>query len=97
MDFKTRHELNKLSGEILSKDRELEAGKVAFARLLNGSFGENMIDTLNNPPKRSALRGLILKLQRWITIQKCKAEAKKIHKQHEQQQIYNDFENDFYE
>ena len=97
MDFQTKNELKKLSREINSKDKELEADKKAFAQLLSGSFGDDMINTLNNPPKRHDLRGLILKIQRWITIQKCKAEAKKIHKQHEQQQIYNDFENNFYE
>ena len=97
MDFRTRTELNALKGEILGKDRELEAGKAEFAQLLKSSFGTNMVEELNKPPKISRLRGILLRIQRWITIQKCKSEAKRYHKQHEQEQFNEDFKNDFYE
>jgi hypothetical protein len=97
MDFRIRTELNALKGEILSKDRELEAEKTEFAKLLKTSFGDDMIETLNNPPKKNRFHGLLLRIQRWITIQKCKSKAKKYHKQHEQGQFNENFKDDFYE
>ena len=95
MDFRTRTELNALKGEILGK---LEAGKAEFAQFLRNSLGSNMIEELNNPPKKNILRGLFLKIQRWITIQKCKSEAKKYHKQQQYEEQFNEnFKDDFYE
>jgi hypothetical protein len=99
MDFRTRTELNALKGEILGRDRELEAGKAEFAQFLKNSLGTTMMEELNNPPKKNILRGLLLRIQRWITIQRCKSEAKKYHKQqqYEQGQFNENFKNDFYE
>lgn len=97
MDFQTEKELNRLKNEIKFNDIELEAEKESFAQLLIDGLGEKMVNVTKNPPKKNIFRGLILKLQRLITIQHCKRIERKLLKYNESQQLDNNFKQNFYE
>lgn len=80
MDFFTRQEINGFEGDKIATKEALEADKYSFQRKLQGSFGEKMMEQLNNPPRKSFLVGLKYKYLRWKTIRDEKRRARKIEK-----------------
>lgn len=65
MDFLIRKEIEGLKRDIASKDAAVEADKYAFeVKLLNG-LGDDIIKTLNNPPKKSLWLKWKYKLAKW--------------------------------
>lgn len=53
MDFYTKKEINNLKGDIIAKEAALEAEKYSFEQELKNGLGEEIKQTLNNPPKPS--------------------------------------------
>lgn len=70
MDFLTRKEIEKLKGEFASKDAALEAEKYSFERQLKNGLGNEIILTLNNPPKPCFITKIKLKIAKWKLLYK---------------------------
>ncbi len=68
MGFLEDKELNSLKNEIKAKNIAVEADKYSYElQLLNG-LGEEIKNTLNNPPKPSLMTKLKIKIARWKKI-----------------------------
>lgn len=70
MDFLTKKEIEKYKNEIISRDTALEAEKYSFEHQLKNYLGEEIIKTLNNPPKPSLWTKIKIKFARWKFIRK---------------------------
>ena len=81
MDYLTNKEINKLKGDIAAKDAAIEVEKYNFERLLKNGLGEEIINTLNKPPKQNWWKGLLLKFKRWNLKLKEQREYKKLIKE----------------
>lgn len=72
MDFLLKKEIEKFKGEISSKDYAIEAEKYSFERQLKNGLGEEIINTLNNPPKSNLWTKIKLKYNKWKLLKKEK-------------------------
>jgi hypothetical protein len=77
MDFFTKKEINYLKGEIIAKEVAVEAEKYAFEKTLKNGLADEIIKTLNNPPKPSLITKIKIKYNRWKQQRKELKEIKK--------------------
>lgn len=97
VDFQTEKQLQRLSGEIKSANKELDAEKNAFADFLD-NYGQAMLEQLEKPKKTSIINGLMNRFKRWITIRKCKKNEKMIKKLiYEHEEFDKDIKTNFYD
>lgn len=81
MDFHTKKEISKLKSEILAKDAAVEAEKYAFERELKNGLGDEILNTLHNPPKPNLWTNIKIKYIRWRQKRNDMKEYRKIIKE----------------
>ena len=65
MDFFTKKEIEYFKGEIVSKNVAIEAEKYMFERQLLNGLGDEIKETLKNPPKPNIWNKIKFKYLRW--------------------------------
>lgn len=78
MDFFTKKEIEYLKGEVTARDVALEAEKYAFEKQLLNGLGEEIKNTLKNPPKPSIWFKMKYKYLCWKQKRKDRKEYQKI-------------------
>ena len=68
MDYTTKREIEQYKADKEQTDEILDAEKFTFKKKLMGSFGNKMMEELNNPPKRSIWEGIKNRYRRRKTI-----------------------------
>ena len=76
MDYMVRKEINAYKADIEASKEALDAEKFMFIKKLNGSFGEKMMESLENPKKPSFWEGVKNRARRRKTIKENKNKEK---------------------
>ena len=80
MNYFEKKELNTLKGEIIARDAAIEAAKYSFERELKNGLSDEIIRTLNNPPKPNFWNKIKLMFNRWALKRKELKELKEYKK-----------------
>ena len=80
MDYTTKREIEQYKADKEQTDEILDAEKFTFKKKLMGSFGDKMMEELNNPPKRSIWEGIKNRYRRRKTIRDNKRREREMRK-----------------
>lgn len=80
MDYTIKREIEQYKADKEQTDEILDAEKFTFKKKLMGSFGDKMMEELNNPPKRSIWEGIKNRYRRRKTIRDNKRREREMRK-----------------